>query len=98
MQFVVGEMEMEGVRGEWKTFNRKTHTLLSNNKMEAKFFMQKKDTSLLEYSEVERGKEFEYPDSISGIPIFDGSFLSWGKPEDIIRNGKVRLGKMLVYL
>ena len=55
--------------------------------------MQKKDTSLLEYSEVERGKEFEYPDSISGIPIFDGSFLSWGKPEDIIRNGKVATRK-----
>ena len=51
--------------------------------------MKKQDYSLTDYSEVEQGKEFEYPESAEGIPIFEGSFISWGKPEEVIRDKKI---------
>jgi len=48
------------------------------------------DLSLVDYSKVEAGKEFDYPNGgVGGVPIFEGSFLSWGKPEEVIRNAKV---------
>lgn len=56
--------------------------------------MKEKDLSLMDYSEVEEGKEFDYPSvGVSGIPIFPGSFLSWGKPEELIRDMKIAARK-----
>ena len=48
------------------------------------------DLSLVDYSKAEAGKEFDYPSGgVLGIPVFEGSFLSWGKPEETIRNMKI---------
>ena len=60
--------------------------------------MKNQDLSLIDYSEVEQGKDFDYPDSAEGIPIFDGSFLSWGKPEDVIRDKKIASRKRISLL
>lgn len=56
--------------------------------------MGKKDLSLMDYSEAEEGKEFDYPDNgVLDIPIFKGSFLSWGKPEEVIRDMRIAARK-----
>ena len=56
---------------------------------------KKTDLSLLDYSEAENGKEFDYPESAGAVPIFKGSFLTWGKPDEVIYDKKIASRKKI---